>query len=232
MQALDHYDETGLKRLEAAIARQTVQDYWGIGDSAWQALTFKLERLAAASRQQFRVAHDEQRDGHGKTSMVEPMTEAEQKLGESLTLSARQVAAVFAPDGEDPALWMHRNLGNRQMTLEHWREVLDGTANQRPVELLRSIARLIRQGYDATTAGLMLGVSERQYAPIGALLGAAEWRRDREVRFATECMEQGLSQAEAWRRWCAMVPEPMRPARKTFDARCKEARRVLGEVPA
>lgn len=220
--------ETGLRRLEAAIARQTVQDWWGIGDTAWQALTLKLERLAAASRSQFRVERDEQRDGYGKTCMSESMTEATYSPGDSLTLSARQVAAVFSPEGEDPALWMHRNLGNRNMTLKHWREVIQGRSNQPDVSVLRSIARLIREGHDAKTAGAMLGESERQYGPVGQLLGAAEWRRDREVRFATECMEAGMTQAESYRQWCAMVPETMQVARKTWDARCAEAREVLG----
>lgn len=219
---METYSESGLGRLEAAIAKQAVQDMYGIGDSAFTALALKMDRLRTATRKELGVSGGSEQDGYGV--MVD---RADGKVQPSLRTSARQVAAVFAPDGDDPALWVQRAVRNPNLSVAHWREVLKGKKNQPGVDEMRDIARLLRSGLTIKEVAHATGHSTRQVEPLSVVLGVAEWSKEREVRFATDCLAEGLDVHESYRRWQELVPEP-HPDLKTWRRRYKEAAKVLG----
>ena len=219
--------ETGLRKLEAAVARQTVQDACGIGDSAWDALTAKMERLATATPRDLGAYDDRRSDGYGQTERAE-RTEREPGERESLRTSAQQIAAIMAPAGEDPALFMARVIANPAMTVSMWRQTLRPAVNQPGVAALTEVARMLRHGWTQAEVMDETGLSARQVERLGRVLGVVEWRKDREVAFATECAEEGMTVTESWNRWCQLVPPYLAPSLKTWRRRWQDAERILG----
>lgn len=219
------YTETGLGRLQAAIARQTIQDAYGLSDSAYQAIMLKHERLRYASREQLGVKHDDARDGHGPSKdRSESMTETDSS--DRLLTSAKELAAVFAPADEDPAYWLHRAVGNPNMTVGLWRRVLGQTPVD--VEDLRRLAQLIREGWSGAAATKHLGLKPYQCDRFTALLKAGDWRKERETAFAADCIELGMTPLQSFDAWCEVVPPRLQPSLKTWRRRYRAAQRILG----
>lgn len=223
------YAEAGLERLEAAIARQTIQDLHGIGDTAWAALTKRMDMLRRATRADFGMGEDRRDDGYG-TVRDSGREVDDERDGESLRIAARMVAALFAPEGEDPALWMRRAIGNPHLRVEHWKRALTPSGRELSVSELRRIARMLRRGHTHEEVAELTGESGRQVERVSRYLGMGEWQVDRELMFIAECLERGMTVKESHRAWCELVPPAMHRSLKTWRRRYKA---LLGEeVPA